>query len=69
MQGRPVKRRVNGFDADVTTLTRIRTALKLDARLDRQKVAQAVRSLDLLVESLIELTSDLQTSPKARKSA
>lgn len=65
MQGRAVKKRVKGFDADVTTLSRIRTALKTDTRLDRNKVAMAIRTIDQLEDQLIELTRDLD----ARQSA
>lgn len=57
---------MKGFESDVTALSRIRTALKLDARLDRTKVALAVRTIDTLVDQLCDLTTDIE---RARESA
>ena len=50
--GAPVRKRDNGFANDMGALTRLRTALKIDRKLDPQLVAKAIRPLDELIEQL-----------------
>jgi len=63
--GAPVRKRDNGFDADISALTRIRTALKIDNRLPPELVAKAIKPLDELVDAL----GLLHQTVVARKSA
>jgi hypothetical protein len=60
--GRPVRQRTSGFDADVTSLGRLRTVLKMQPGLDREKVANAVRNIDALMETLVEITADIKAA-------
>lgn len=50
--GSPVRKRDNGFANDLGALTRLRTALKIDRKLDAQLVARAIRPLDELIDQL-----------------
>ena len=55
-----VRLRENGFASSIGHLNRLRSSLKLDRRLDRADVAQAIRSLDELIDCLSILTHSLQ---------
>jgi hypothetical protein len=50
--GAPVRKRDNGFANDMGALSRLRTALKIDRKLDPNLVAKAIRPLDELIEQL-----------------
>lgn len=53
--GRPVQIRKDGFAGDVAYLTRLRTAIHLDAGFPRDEKAQTLRQIDELMESLTRL--------------
>jgi hypothetical protein len=53
--GRPVRKRERGFANDIAALERLRTALRIDDKLDKQLVARAVASIDELSDRLVEL--------------
>jgi hypothetical protein len=61
-RGRPVRLRERGYIADITSIGRMRTALKIDPRLDKNKVAAAVATMDRLIEQLCDIDKDIENS-------
>jgi len=58
-RGRPVRLRERGYIADVTAIGRMRTAIQIDKRLDRNKVARTVATMDRLIQELTDLDNDI----------
>jgi len=53
---RPVKRRtVQSYRRDVEHLTRLRTAIKLDSKLDKSLAQKAFSEIDTLMNTLVDL--------------
>jgi hypothetical protein len=67
--GAPVRKRDNGFANDMGALTRLRTALKIDRKLDPQLVARAIKPLDELIEQLGILHASVQDRKSAVRKA
>jgi hypothetical protein len=66
----PKKRsdKVDGFDLELGSLSRLRVALKTDRKLDKALVVLAVRPLDVLIEEIGLLHSEI-VGPEKRLSS
>jgi hypothetical protein len=67
--GRSVRKRDNGFDSDIGALTRLRTALTIDRKLDKNLVAKAIVPLDELMSQLSVLSDYVKERAQARNIA
>lgn len=68
-RGRPVRIRKD-FMADITALGRMRTAIQIDNRLDRNRKAEVLLDIDTLIEKMNALYETvIVATPKQRKIA
>lgn len=65
--GRPIKVRDTGYTSDLTSLSRLRTAIKIHRGLDRNLVAKAIDLIDDLENVLVQFNDSLNgnEAPKA----
>ena len=64
--GRPIKKRTaKTYQRDIEALGRLRTAIRLDRKLDLTKSSRAVKDLDKLVDSLLDLIGELKSDSAA----
>lgn len=53
--GRPVRLRDKGHGNDINALNRLRTALRINRKLDREKAQRAIVAVDSLIDALAAL--------------
>lgn len=58
--GHPIHRREKGFANDIHGLNTLRSALKLNRKHEKNLVAQAIASIDSLIDTLAKLHENLE---------
>lgn len=58
--GRRIKVREDGFALEIASLTRLRSALRLDPNLPRTEVDPAIKEIDALIDRLCTMTHSIR---------